>query len=229
VNADEERALRAALTTLDRQVLRAMETEHAIDTAKAMGTPQGLRNLFPTNLVRGSMRKIRPTELQRKMMTTKKPTTTEPHDATQGIAHPHAPDTTGDAASARAGTPATHAGGHGGAPRPDTLAGAEQGDDGTPVVDMGPPPKMPLYSGPGTTFGSVDQLTMAATAHDADAVRAVNTRNEPPEVAQYKANLLQWLDDLDTHQKNRAMTHASRGTNPDDDDTRVERNPSDMV
>lgn len=181
-----------------------------------MGTPVGLRSLFPTNHVRVRTRPLNLTEIQRIIMTKKQEKPVQPDNT---VASPS--DNASDAMRAP-----VDAGGRDLSRQlqddPDAGHDAEvraldrdNGDEGTPhpVTDPGPPPSMPEYTGPMTT--AVDYLLMAGTARDADAVRSVTTIGEPPAVAQYKANLLHWLDAMDAHDANQSLPDAERGIDPD--------------
>lgn len=190
-----------------KDVRNAMQTQDAIERAESMGTPQGLRALFPTNLVRVKMtdvRKLKLNPLQRKIMATQKKTPNpderkdqpssnakEAMDSEQRSAGTR-DETQGDLDPAfRPVLP------RGPIPRPGEMEQQEQGEQGTPH-DPGPPPQRPQYTGT-VRSNAIDMLDMAAEAKDVDAIRAVRTMNEPPEVAQYKANLLQWLMDTDAY------------------------------
>jgi hypothetical protein len=227
-------------TPEDRRIRHAIDMQEAEERVSAMGTPRGLRNLFPTNLVRSRIRNLSPAAMQRIIMSSKndaKRTEAQPtQDAPRNVpARPGQPspshtstDGTSDAPdpATRPVLPSTKA-----TPGPREAEGEQQGEDGeqgTPAAkaayDPGPAPAMPVYGGPTSTAmpAAVDQLLMAASARDRDAVRAVPTRNELPAVGQYKANLLQWLDDMDAHDADRNMTAAGEGIDADSSGNGVE-------
>jgi hypothetical protein len=209
----------------DRAIKRAIDMQDAIERADAIGTPLGLRGLFPTNLVHARVRRINLNPIQESTIMTKRLEPVAP-----GAARTDTP--TSNAASAEeaarrsAGTQTGDASDPARqpilpreVPQPGTneRTAADEGEQGMPVFDPGPPPQRPQYTGGSPIPGAVDQLLMAAETRDRDAVRAVPTLNEPPAVVQYKANLLQWLDDLDAHKARRTGANAQRKANPDED------------
>lgn len=239
----------------DRRVRSAMQTQANIDSAEVIGTPYGLRSLFPSNIVASRTRQIQPAEIQRRRIIMKQnskreddqnrsaPTGTaqaterlqRDGEGTRGQPDTDHTDAMGtqerprgspypNAAGDAPGRPGGPIGGADGPlspilPTANTPPGPIEQEGGAlpgKVVDPGPPPTIPTYNGP--TSNAANQLLSAATAHDVDAVRAIPTRNEPPQVGQYKANLLQWLDDVEDHKRNSdAMRNAQAGTNPDDE------------
>lgn len=157
--------------------------------------PPGMRRRFPGNLAGGRVR-VRRTDTQPEQESSMATKDTRPRGAArggdQGPANPSAAD------------------------QPILPDVEDQGDNGAPVADPGPEPARPAYDGPPNTV--VDQLLMAAEARDADAVAAVRTVNEPPQVAQFKANLLEWLSRVDAHRgAAEAFRSAREGRDGDDD------------
>jgi hypothetical protein len=216
----------------ERRLRDAMTTQAAIERAEAMGTPQGLRSLFPSNMIRIHVRDVRKMKLhplQRKVLEmtnkqTPKTDATRTDTPTANANEAHRAEQQSAGVRKTADDPAYAP--RGPAPRPDTLEGGdiledgadgEQGEQGTPITDPGPPPERPTYTGTPHT-PTVDILTMAALEEDRDAIAAVKTINEPPAVAQYKANLLEWLDTVKGHRAAvEAAKNANAGTNPDAD------------
>lgn len=236
-----------------------MQAQDNYERAEVIGTPQGLRSLFPTNLVALRMRRINPAEIQLRKIIMNQKTKRDEQDRSAPTGTAQATDrlqregegTRGVPEGARAiplgtesqepngdaqdqshggqvfdpnanpsGDAAGRAGGPVGSPTPSILPQARTApgpsEQEGQQQDPGPAPTMPTYSGPSS--GAVDQLLMAATARDTDALRAIPTRNEPPQVGQYKANLLQWLDDTDNHKRSTdAWRNAQQRTNPDDE------------
>lgn len=206
------------MTTEDKRIRAAMQAQAALENAEGMGTPMGLRNLFPTNLMRMRMRHATPLE-RTYIMASKQPaktdeTRTDTPSANAGKAQELERRSAGDP---QGGEDPTTAQPRGPAPTAREYAQQqqEQGDEGTPVTDPGPPPNRPTYTGMQIT-PTVDMLLMAAEAEDRDALAAIRTINEPPEVAQYKANLLEWLDRVEGHRVAvAAAKNANTRSNPD--------------
>lgn len=210
----------------DSDIRRAIQTQDSIEHAEALGTPQGLRSLFPTNLVASRTRQIQAAEIQRRKIIMNQKAKREELERNMSAQQQDVPDTDhADSAQERPRGSVQHdpsadsRGGAGGPvepatppilPNTNTSPGPNEKQ-----MDPGPSPSMPAYGGPASPV--VDQLVMCAAARDADAVRAIPTRNEPPQVGQYKANLLQWLDDVEDHERSsEAMRNAQAGTNPDE-------------
>lgn len=90
-------------------------------------------------------------------------------------------------------------------------------DDEGHRPDPGPPPSRPVYTGDRAT-SVVDMLTLAMEADDRDAVQSVVVRGEVPQVAQYKANILQWLDDMERYRNTSHMPQGQPRKATEDDD-----------
>lgn len=211
----------AGVSPDDRRTIRAIEQQHVIETTESMGTPQGLRALFPTNHARVRMRKIKESDMA---PTRNKPTQDEPQ-ATGPLDRPHgekdvvqrpAGDASDDTQRTDAPRQYQAAGIHAGGPRGP--ASATEDAPRTPVEkpllprqqeaeareaasqDPGPPPERPVYMQPeGLWPAEVDVLNMAAEADDLDAAHQVNTLGLPPSVAQYKANIINWIETTRLH------------------------------
>lgn len=198
----------------DRAVLRAIQMQNAIEDADAIGTPRGLRNLFPTNLIRSRVRQI---PMQRKVQ-----------DIMTRRIDPDAVRTDTPTASAQAAQRAEQQSAgvapreegdpayvpvlpRGDVPSPsERERELEEGEQGTPPTDPGPPPQRPQYVGNVKSSPALDMILLAAEAEDRDALASVPIINEQPSIAQFKANLLEWLDRLQAH---RAAHEAARNLN----------------
>lgn len=170
-----------------RAMIRDANQHAALAHAERIGTPQGLRNLFPTNHVQSRTRRINLQPIQEKFM------------ASRQYPRPPAPrpDLPGDNPQPQSPAPVPSP-----APAPQPQPQA---------ADPGPPPQFPAYAGD-TRSGvpvQIDQLLLAGEARDREAANAVSTLNVPPEVGQFKAAVLEWLDSMDTYEN--AHVNMPRG------------------
>lgn len=88
--------------------------------------------------------------------------------------------------------------------------------------DPGPPPSQPTFGGDIAT-AAVDQLLFAMEAQDRDAAMAVRTIGETPAVVQFKANVIEWLDRMDTYRNTKNMPQGQPVQ--EDDNTMPPANP----
>jgi hypothetical protein len=188
----------------ERRIIRAAEFENLLADVDRMGSPRGLRNLFPTNRARMTLRTIRSDPM------TKKPVQDEPRASgplarprgeQEGVQSPQR-DERDALQEVDPNAAGTHAGGdggplqpppdYGGQTEPQTIQPAQQ-------ADPGPPPARPTYSGEGAVPPQVDVLNMAMEAGDLEAAQLVNVMGAPPALAQYKANVIEWIVRMETY------------------------------
>lgn len=72
------------------------------------------------------------------------------------------------------------------------------------TVDPGPPPTLPRFPGAMPVGSTQDRIHMAAMHRDREAVLAQVTLNRGPALANYKAEVLAWLEAMEAYEERKA-------------------------